>query len=119
VVEALCAEGLSAGTRGENPPPDWHYYHHVDQILQKMPATSDGCPWDCPKASEAAAVEYSPDMCPRAVDLTGRQVTVPVDQWWTERDCRQVAAALSKVFDALYTRNTAYPHWLAAMTEAP
>jgi dTDP-4-amino-4,6-dideoxygalactose transaminase len=117
LVAALSAEGISCGTRGQHPSRDWHYYQHVEQILEKMPAASDGCPWDCPKASEAAAIEYSPDMCPRTVDLTGRQVTVRVDQWWTERDCRQVIAALTKVFDALYTRDTTYPNWLAAITD--
>jgi dTDP-4-amino-4,6-dideoxygalactose transaminase len=105
VVAALRAEGIACGTRGQNPGSDWHYYQHVDMILQKMPATSDGCPWDCPKASEAVAVEYSPDMCPRSVDLTNRHVNVHVDQWWTECDCEQVAVALTKVFDALYTRD--------------
>ena len=118
LMAALRAEGVGCGTRGQHPGRDWHYYQYVEQILEKMPATSDGCPWDCPKASEAAAIEYSPDMCPRTVDLTGRQVTVRVDQWWTERDCAQVAAALIKVSDALYTRDFTYPNGLAAVTDA-
>ena len=115
VVAALRAEGLDAGTRGQNPSSDWHYYQHIDMILQKMPATSDGCPWDCPKNAEAASIAYSPDMCPRTVDLTTRHVTVRVDQWWTERDCKQVIAALTKVFDAFYTRDSHYESWLEAV----
>ena len=52
-------------------------------------------------------------MCPRSVDLTNRHVNVHVDQWWTECDCDQVAAALTKVFDALYTRGgSCYNSWL-------
>lgn len=115
VVAALRAEGIVCGTRGENPSSDWHYYQHMDMILQKLPATSDRCPWDCPKADEAMAVEYSPDMCPRTVDLTDRHVNVHVDQWWTERDCEQVAAALTKVFDTLYTRDGSN-NWLDVVT---
>lgn len=115
VVAALRAEGLDAGTRGQNPSSDWHYYQHIDMILQKMPATSDGCPWECPKNAEAASIAYSPDMCPRTVDLTTRHVTVRVDQWWAERDCKQVIAALTKVFDAFYTRDSRYESWLAAV----
>jgi dTDP-4-amino-4,6-dideoxygalactose transaminase len=115
VVAALRAEGLDAGTRGQNPSSDWHYYQHIDMILQKMPATSDGCPWDCPKNAEAASIAYSPDMCPRTVDLTTRHVTVRVDQWWTERDCKQVISALTKVFDAFYTRDSHYESWLEAV----
>lgn len=117
VVSALRAEGVDCGTRGQNPGRDWHYYQYVEQILEKMPATSDGCPWSCPRTSEATEIEYSPDMCPRTVDLTGRQVTVRVDQWWTERDDMQVAAALTKVFDALYTRDVKYKNWLCAVTD--
>ena len=115
VVAALRAEGVDAGTRGQNPSSDWHYYQHIDMILQKMPATSDGCPWDCPKNAEAASIAYSPDMCPRTVDLTTRHVTVRVDQWWTERDCKQVIAALTKVLDAFYTRDSRYESWLKAV----
>jgi len=116
VADALRAEGIACGTRGQNPGRDWHYYDSVDQILQKMPATSDGCPWDCPKASEAAAIEYSPDMCPRTIELSKRLVTVRVDQWWTESDCKQVAAALTKVFDVFYSRAPNDENWLAAVT---
>ncbi len=116
LVAALRAEGVNCGTRGQNPGQDWHYYQHVDMILKKMSATSDGCPWDCPKAAEAAAISYSPDMCPRTVDLTNRHVNVRVDQWWTTRDCKQIVAALTKVFDAFYTRDAKYENWLSAVT---
>jgi hypothetical protein len=117
VVSALRAEGVGAGTRGQSTSRDWHYYNYMEQILEKMPATSDGCPWKCPKTAEAAAIEYSPDMCPRTVDLTHRHVSVRIDQWWTEHDCVQVAAALTKVFDALYHRDAKYENWLAAVHE--
>ena len=112
VAAALGAEGVGCGTRGQNPGRDWHVYDSVDQILQKMSATSDGCPWHCSKTEEKPSVEYSPDMCPRTLDLTGRHVRVGVNQWWTERDCKQVAAAMTKVFDAFYTRDPNYENWL-------
>ncbi len=114
LVSVLRAEGIGAGTRGGNPGRDWHIYNDMEQILEKMPATSDGCPWGCPKAAEAAAIRYSPDMCPRTLALINRRVTVGVDQWWTERDCMQVAAALTKVFDAFYTRDVKHENWFAA-----
>ena len=116
VVSALQAEGVGCHTYGQTPAHDWHSYHSMEPILEKMAATSDGCPWDCPKAPEAAAVKYSLDMCPRTADLTNRQVKVGIDQWWTERDCKQVANALTKVFDAFYTRDSKYENWLAAVT---
>jgi dTDP-4-amino-4,6-dideoxygalactose transaminase len=116
VVAALRAEGLGAGTRGERPAEDWHYYQHIHQILDKVPATSDGCPWRCPNASRASFVEYSTDMCPRTLDLTSRFVSVGVNQWWTESDCKQVVAALTKVLDAFFVRNSELDNWLAAAT---
>ena len=104
LVETLQAEGISCGTRGRSDSRDWHIYKYVSAINDKVPATSDGCPWRCPKTGEEAPVEYSPDMCPRTLDLLSRHVVVGVDQWWTESDCRQVADGLKKVFDVLYTR---------------
>jgi hypothetical protein len=40
-----------------------------------------------------------------------------VPGWWTERDCAQMTAALTKVFDALYTRDSTYPNGLVAVTD--
>jgi dTDP-4-amino-4,6-dideoxygalactose transaminase len=116
LVDALSAEGVGCGTRGQGDWQDWHIYKYVTQILEKVPATSDGCPWRCPKTGEEVPVEYSPDMCPRTLDLLSRHVTVGVDQWWTESDCKQVVAALTKVFDALYTRDSKYENWVEAVT---
>ncbi len=116
IAAALNAEGVSAGTRGRSTSPDWHYYQYMEQILNKVPATSDGCPWECPKAGEAAKVKYSFDMCPNTIDLTSRHVSVGVNQWWTENDCKNVAAAMTKVFDAFYTRDNNYANWLEAVS---
>lgn len=102
---ALQAEGVRCSARGANPPPDWHYSHDMEQINQHMPATSDGCPWQCPKVRERGGpVNYSQDPCPRSRDLFGRHLIIPVDQWWTPNDCETVAAAIIKVADAFYPR---------------
>jgi len=119
VVEALRAEGVGCGTRGPNPERNWHIYDSVDQILKKMPATSDGCPWICPKTGEEVPIEYSPDMCPRTLDLTSRQVTLGVDQWWTDNDCKKLANAMTKVFDKFYTRNPDFENWLHYLLKTP
>jgi hypothetical protein len=54
-------------------------------------------------------------MCPRTLDLLSRNVRVNIDQWWTESDCQQYAAAMRKVFDALYTRDSGYDNLLDAV----
>lgn len=116
LVSVLQAEGVSSGTRGRSDARDWHIYKYMSAIMEKMPATSDGIPWRYLKTGEEVPVEYSPDMCPRTLDLLSRHVGVGVNQWWTERDCQQVATAMVKVFDALYSRDSRYENWLAAVT---
>jgi len=39
-----------------------------------------------------------------------------VNQWWTENDCIKVAQAMTKVFDAFFTRDDKYPNWLSAVS---
>ncbi|MBM3214688.1 DegT/DnrJ/EryC1/StrS family aminotransferase [Candidatus Poribacteria bacterium] len=115
-AHALRAEGVSSGTRGPSANEDWHYYQHMWQILDRVPATSDGCPWHCPNAEEGPKTRYSADMCRRTVELTSRHVSVPLNQWWTERDCDAVARAIDKVLGALYGRNAGGASWLDAAT---
>lgn len=115
---ALQAEGVSAGTRGSTDRPDWHYCKDMWQINQHMPATSDGCPWNCPKVLERGGPpEYGDDPCPRTEDLSRRCIKASVSQWWTENDCAKVAAAFTKVFDAYYTRDDRVKNWLEAATK--
>jgi 8-amino-3,8-dideoxy-alpha-D-manno-octulosonate transaminase len=109
---ALRAEGVSCGTRGRSESRDWHIYKYMSAIMDKLPATSDGYPWIDPKTGKEVPVEYSPDMCPRTLDLLSRHVGIGLSQWWTESDCEQVAVALTKVFDVFYTRDPGYENWL-------
>ncbi len=101
-------------TRGQYAVGDWHACHSMQPILEKKPATSDGWPWN---HSYAREVKYSLDACPQTADLVDRQVLVSIDQWWTEHDCKQVIAALTKVFDALYTRDPCHENWPTAVIQ--
>jgi len=116
LVSVLQAEGIGCSTRGRSDGRDWHIYKYMSPIMDKLPATANGYPWRDPKTGEEVPVEYSPDMCPRTLDLLSRRIGVGVDQWWTENDCEQLAAAMTKVFDALYTRDSNYGSWLEAVT---
>ena len=84
----------------------------MSPIMDKLPATSDGYPWIAPKTGKEFPVEYSPDMCPRTLELMNRRVNTGINQWWTANDCKQVAVAMTKVFDALYTRDSKSGNWL-------
>lgn len=115
VAAALRAEGVGCGTRGRSDGRDWHIYKYMSPIMDKLPATSDGYPWIDQKTGKEFPVEYSPDMCHRTLDLISRRVSVGINQWWTENDCQQVTAAMTKVFDALYTRDPKGEKWLALL----
>jgi len=96
IAEALKAEGVAAGARGTRGSRDWHIYSFWEQILEQKTATPEGCPFTC-SFYEGPLPAYSPEMCPRSADLFDRAVHVSVSQFWTERDCDQVAAAINKV----------------------
>lgn len=112
LAAALRAEGVGCGTRGRSDGRDWHIYKYMSPIMDKPAATSDGCPWVCSKDGKKVQIEYSPDMCPRTLDLLSRNIHIGVDQWWTERDCQQVAAAVTKVCDTFYTRDSRHENLL-------
>jgi len=96
---ALNAEGVGAHARGGKNARDWHIYAYWEHILNKKSASPDGCPWTCEK-NAASLAQYSPEMCPRTLDLMGRAVFVPLGQWWTEADCDRVAGGINKVLAA-------------------
>lgn len=101
LTEALRAEGIRASARGDRMARDWHIYAFWEHILERKSASPDGCPWTCEKNAPFLP-EYAPDMCPRALDLLSRAVFVPIDLWWTEKDCSQVAAGINKVLGAYF-----------------
>ncbi|MFC1712571.1 DegT/DnrJ/EryC1/StrS family aminotransferase [Candidatus Poribacteria bacterium] len=117
VASALRAEGVGGGTRGRSDGRDWHIYKYMSAIMDKLPATSDGYPWIDPKTGEEVPVEYTPDMCPNTLDLISRRVSIGINQWWTESDCYQVAAAMIKVFNAFYTHDSKCKNWLALLEQ--
>ena len=96
LAEALKAEGVPAVTRGPGAARDWHIYNFWEHILEQKTATPDGCPFTCPHYKAPPPV-YSADMCPRTLGLMARAVYVHVNQWWTAKDCKNVAAAINKV----------------------
>ena len=100
LAAAMAAEGVPAGARGARGSRDWHIYSYWEQILEQKTATEEGCPFTCPYY-KGPLPPYSPDMCPRSADLFDRAVFIRVNQWWTEDDCDQVAAAINKVCHVL------------------
>lgn len=114
IVEALRAEGVGCGMRGDDAPPDWHIYHHMfPLVLQQGAANKDSCPFKCERYQQAGGkVEYKRGQCPVADDLFERMISVSLNQWFNAADCRHIAQAINKVLGAYCTEDPQGTAWL-------
>jgi len=79
ICTALAAEGIGAGYRGADASPDWHLYRDMYPLF---PNFSEKC---------------QTDLCPVAVNLHNRCISITLGQWWSAEDCEAVAAGINKV----------------------
>lgn len=113
IVAALRAEGIGCGMRGPNAPPDWHVYHHMFPVTTLNGPTEEDCPYQCPLYLEAGGrAEYARGDCPVADDLFDRVISVGLNQWYTARDCRNIARGINKVLAAYCTEDEKATPWL-------
>lgn len=64
--------------------------------MNKWTATPEGCPYTCPYY-KGAEPEYTPDMCPKTLDLLGRSIHIDIPPQLTNQDCDLIAEAINKV----------------------
>jgi 8-amino-3,8-dideoxy-alpha-D-manno-octulosonate transaminase len=83
-AEALHAEGVPAATIYDSGVPDRHIYRHWEYVMMLKP-------------EEANGRSYSPDMCPRTLDILERAVLIPITQRFEEKHCDWVVEAIQKV----------------------
>lgn len=108
IVAALNAEGVGCGMRGENGAPDWHIYHHMFPLVLQH-----DCPFDCAHYTKAGGkIDYKKGQCPVADDLFDRMIGVGLNQWYSAADCKKIAGAINKVFDAYCTPDAKGKKWL-------
>ena len=113
IIEALKAEGIGAGMRGKDAPPDWHVYSHMFPITLKAGATEEGCPFTCPIYRERGGdVAYARGDCPVADDLFDRNISIGLNQWYTAGDCRNIASGINKVLSATCTEDPGATPWV-------
>ena len=89
-VRALLHEGIPC-TRMYNGLP----VYATPSILDKRTASGKGGPWNC--GEHPCRVDYTTGMCPATEDFASRAITVPIGVLYDERDCKDVATAISKV----------------------
>jgi dTDP-4-amino-4,6-dideoxygalactose transaminase len=82
-------------------------------ITLKQGATEEGCPFECPLYREQGGnVDYARGDCPVADDLFNRVISISLNQWYTDEDCRNVARGINKVLSALCTEDGEATKWL-------
>lgn len=97
VTEALRAENVSAGHVYRPDRRDFHVYAHWFPVLEKRTWTADGGPWRWAQRE----IEYSPDMCPRSLDLLGRAVMLNVNPMLSNSEMEETIDGVNKVLDVL------------------
>ncbi len=92
-AQAAKAVGGNAGdaTRGVR---NWHMAWHWEQILEQKTASSEGCPFTCPFASEVP--KYNFDSWPRSKDIIARMGTIAVSSFLSEDEIKQTAEKITK-----------------------
>lgn len=98
-AEALTAEGLPCGAAHSEGFPDRHIYRYWDSILQRQAHHPQAAPWL--HSAYAGSVDYSPDMCPRTLDLLSRALRFSFTITMEDRHARLMAEAINKVDAAL------------------
>ena len=94
-MAALMGEqGLYIGSAyNETGFPDRHIYKYWEAIIEKRSASPAGYPWNDPNYHGNA--QYSPDMCPKTLDILSRCLRFTVNINMTETNMEEVAQVIN------------------------
>ncbi len=113
IVEALNVEGIACRMRGQQAKPDRHVYADMFPIVLKPGTTPQDRPFDLPEYRERGGyVSYARGDCPVADDLFDRNISISLNQWYSERDCGNIAHGINKVLSAYCTEDPDATPWL-------
>jgi dTDP-4-amino-4,6-dideoxygalactose transaminase len=93
--QALSAEGLSNWLLYQPEHVDYHVYAHWTPIMQQRSWTPQGGPW----RNHPRPVQYSPEMCPRTLDLLSRALHVDISPDLSNTNLEEISEALNKVLE--------------------
>lgn len=97
VAEALRAENIGASVLYRPDRVDYHIYSHWTPVLQQRTWTANGGPWRWARRE----IRYSPNMCPRTLDLLSRAVHLDVSPLLTNEDVEETVEGVNRVLEAL------------------
>jgi 8-amino-3,8-dideoxy-alpha-D-manno-octulosonate transaminase len=96
ISQALDAEGVDSFVLYRPDDVDYHVYAHWSPILGQRTWSANGGPWRWHEGK----VDYSPDMCPRTLDLLGRAVHLDVSPDLSDQNVAEIVEAVNKVLTA-------------------
>lgn len=97
IATALEAEGGEAWILYSPEAVDYHVYPHWSPILHQRTWSPGGGPW----RNHPRKVEYTPEMCPRTLDLLSRAVHIDVSPELTSENLEELADALNRALEAV------------------
>jgi 8-amino-3,8-dideoxy-alpha-D-manno-octulosonate transaminase len=97
VAEALRAENIGAGVLYQPERIDYHIYRHWVPIMEQRTWAGKGDPWSMAQRE----IHYSPDMCPRSLDLLGRAIHLDVNPMESYSELEETIDGLNRVISAL------------------
>jgi 8-amino-3,8-dideoxy-alpha-D-manno-octulosonate transaminase len=97
VQVALQAENVGASILYRPEETDYHVYPHWVPIIERRTWTPHGGPWRWARRD----IEYTPDMCPRTLDLLGRSIHLDISPWLTHEDVEGMVKGVNRVLSAL------------------
>ena len=113
IVQALNAEGIACGMRGNNAPPDWHIDAYMFPITLQSGPHGPECVYTCSHYRDRGGhIQYARGDCPVADDLYDRVISIGLNQWLTPRDSRNIAHGINKVLSAYCTEDPRAVPWL-------
>lgn len=98
-AECLKAEGIPCASMYDKGIPDRHIYCYWEYVMEKRSGDASGWPWSSPRHDPDR--RYTPDMCPRTLDVLGRTVTIPITQQYTPQHVAWIIEGVRKVGAAL------------------
>lgn len=97
LVEALRAENIGASTLYHPDKVDFHIYCHWEPIRDHRAWSEKGSPWQ-----QAEVIpQYTPEVCPRSLELLGRSLQININPLATNQDIEETIEGFTKVLSVL------------------
>lgn len=97
ISQALNVEGAPSAVMYRPDKVDYHVYPHWAPIVNQKSWSPAGSPWRWHEGD----LDYSPEACPRSLDLLSRAVHLDISPDYSSENIEELADAINKVLGAL------------------